>query len=160
MPIIAMTAGALQGDREAALDAGMDDYLSKPLRPEALDAVLERWLGAAPQPTLCGADLRRLAYPRLPRELPRDRGPARGAVRRLHPPLLDQLDAAARDRDGDLVRRLAHKLKSSCDNVGATRMAALCRTLEQPNGDPGPLVADLAAAYPPTLAEIRSSVSA
>ena len=43
---------------------------------------------------------------------------------------------------------------------GATRMAALCRTLEQENGDPGPLVADLVATYPATLAEIRSAVSA
>jgi HPt (histidine-containing phosphotransfer) domain-containing protein len=58
------------------------------------------------------------------------------------------------------VRRLAHKLKSSCENVGATRMATLCRTLEQPHGDPGPLVAELVAAYPATLAEIRSAVSA
>jgi two-component system, sensor histidine kinase and response regulator len=46
LPIIAMTAGVLEGDREAAFEAGMDDYLAKPLRPEALDAVLERWLGA------------------------------------------------------------------------------------------------------------------
>ncbi len=160
VPIIAMTAGALEGDREAALEAGMDDYLSKPLRPEALDSVLERWLGAAPspapaEPIFDDSRIRgfRESYPEIV-----DRLVALFAD--STPPLLDQLDAAARDRDGDLVRRLAHKLKSSCDNVGATRMAALCRTLEQPNGDPGPLVADLAAAYPPTLAEIRSSVSA
>ena len=160
LPIIAMTAGALEGDREAALEAGMDDYLTKPLRPEPLDAVLERWLGAAPQPAPAEPifdDSRirgfRESYPEIV-----DRLVALFAD--STPPLLDQLDAAARDRDDDLVRRLAHKLKSSCDNVGATRMAALCRTLEQPNGDPGPLVAELAAAYPPTLAEIRSSVSA
>jgi len=42
--IVALTANALQGDRRACLDAGMDDYLAKPLRLHALRSVLERWL--------------------------------------------------------------------------------------------------------------------
>src|SRR4051794_12073878 len=46
LTVVAMTAHAMKGDRERCLAAGMDDYLAKPLRPEALDAVLERWLHA------------------------------------------------------------------------------------------------------------------
>jgi CheY-like chemotaxis protein len=42
-PIIAMTANAMQGDRERALEEGMDDYVAKPVKLEALGAVLERW---------------------------------------------------------------------------------------------------------------------
>jgi CheY-like chemotaxis protein len=48
IPVIAMTANAMQGDREMCLAAGMDDYVSKPIEPAALDAMLTQWLPATP----------------------------------------------------------------------------------------------------------------
>ncbi|MEQ1855235.1 MAG: response regulator [Longimicrobiales bacterium] len=48
LPIIAVTAHAMEGDRQRCLDAGMDDYVSKPMDPEKLEAALQRWTGRLP----------------------------------------------------------------------------------------------------------------
>ncbi|MGD0197973.1 MAG: PAS domain S-box protein [Solirubrobacteraceae bacterium] len=46
MPVIAMTAHAMEGDRQHCIECGMDDYISKPMRREELRAILERWIPA------------------------------------------------------------------------------------------------------------------
>jgi CheY-like chemotaxis protein len=48
VPIIAMTGNAMQGDREACLEAGMNDYLTKPTNLQSLRAKLETWLPSEP----------------------------------------------------------------------------------------------------------------
>jgi CheY-like chemotaxis protein len=48
LPIIAMTAHAMRGDRERSLDSGMNDHLTKPIDPGALSAILSRWMPAKP----------------------------------------------------------------------------------------------------------------
>jgi CheY-like chemotaxis protein len=52
LPVLAMTAHALARDREKCIEAGMNDYISKPLDPATLVAVLEKWLPETASPTL------------------------------------------------------------------------------------------------------------
>jgi two-component system sensor histidine kinase/response regulator len=49
IPIVAVTAGAMAGDRQKCIEAGMDDYLSKPVEPAKLARMLDKWLGRAPK---------------------------------------------------------------------------------------------------------------
>ncbi|MGJ7918860.1 response regulator [Massilia sp. LXY-6] len=151
LPIIAITANALQGDREACLAAGMDDYLSKPFSQQELAAVIGRWIALPLVATVHHDD----APPRLPREsveviqrdvinrvalekirmLSRERGDA--LVQKVinayvddTPQQLSTLRHAIDGMDTGNVRRIAHTLKSASANVGADALAALCKEME------------------------------
>lgn len=126
-PVIAMTANASQGNREKCLSSGMDDYLSKPLNPDDLDRILERWAPRIPTEEPGGLTMD---------ELRADLGGAVVLGRvvdvfgRQTPDLLSAMRAAVAASDAAAVTRHAHKLKGGCLTLGATRMAGLCDKLE------------------------------
>ncbi|MGB6554026.1 MAG: response regulator [Candidatus Binataceae bacterium] len=146
--IIGLTAHALAGDRQKCLDAGMDDYLSKPFLPEDLAAMLSRWLPGADGAATIEAPRREAASdttdaeaaavdPAALRNLEAaaDDGPE--FVRQLITVFLADLDdrvAAMRSGAGagdpTSIAHAAHALKGSCGHFGAKRLLELCRELE------------------------------
>ena len=144
IPIIAITAHALPGEREKCLAAGMNDYLAKPVSTEQLGAMIKLWTSKDPVATADTSDSVMAEDDHF--VLDRERvssfmtigrtqeGFLEGLVRTFKqdvPSRLDALRAAAASGDANDLALAAHALKSSCGSVGARRMYAVAATLEQ-----------------------------
>ncbi len=166
LAVVAMTAHAMKGDRERCLAAGMDDYLAKPLRPEELDAVLERWLHAppppqaAPEPEPASMALVDEARARVFREdYPEIVDQLIELFEDSTPPLLRELREGAAAGDQETVRRAAHKLKGSCQNIGASGMAAQVAELERAAAADPEQLEDLEVAFEATCGALRAALT-
>ncbi|MHB1524728.1 MAG: response regulator [Candidatus Dormibacteria bacterium] len=137
-PIIAMTAGAMMGDEAKCLEAGMDAYLSKPIKADSLATMVERWtmLGAGSHP---GPQVQQVADGLLDSALIsglRDLGAEE--FRNLIQLFLSDgaervaaLRSAEADGDGPAIERLAHSLRGSAATFGAGALAQLCAELQE-----------------------------
>jgi PAS domain S-box-containing protein len=136
VPVIAMTARAMKGDREECLAAGMDGYVSKPIQPRQLFEAI----GAAVRPSpAVGADVAAGAADVFDPAAMRERlGDDDALVRELAelfqgdcPRLLQRVAAAVRAGDPEAVRQAAHTLKGSASNFGAADATRLALCLEE-----------------------------
>ncbi|WP_148574361.1 ATP-binding protein [Nocardioides caldifontis] len=142
VPIVAMTASAIEGERERCLAAGMDDFLTKPVTSARLEAVLRRYAATPtavpevveepPAPSVPALDPGRIdellalgerAVPLVERAV--------GNFVKGMPDVLAELGKAVADEDAAALRAAAHKLKGSALNLGAKQVADVSRRLEE-----------------------------
>jgi len=146
--IVAMTANAMQGDRELCLAAGMDDYMSKPIRMEELVAALERSAAREPDRIRAAALVGRRNQNRADIERPSSEVLDPAAFERLRATmgadlaellstfvedsreLVGTMRRAVGEKDTDSFRRAAHSLKSNAASFGAMTLSTLARDLE------------------------------
>ena len=152
VPIVAVTANAMASDRQACLAAGFDDYLPKPYKAHALQALLSRWLGAVPLAAplvTTGTDTNSESSDSSGKQKTFDasaldhlvalQGPGGASAMRKRvfetfeksvSRLLDQSEQAINQGDTDALRIATHALKSASANVGAYELSRLARQLE------------------------------
>ncbi|MBF0290316.1 MAG: transporter substrate-binding domain-containing protein, partial [SAR324 cluster bacterium] len=146
IPIIAMTANAMAGDREKCLSVGMNDHVSKPIEPDKLFQALVRWIppteGEKPTPTIPeGGD----DESELPSNLPglelslglRRTGGKVGLLRKIlkrfyldHGTDVQLIRDALNAGDEKTAQRIAHTLKGLSESIGATVLHGAVRTVE------------------------------
>ena len=158
--VVAMTASAMPGDKEKCLAAGMDDYLSKPVRPEDVRAVIERWGEKAAldltenKNDSAGATVNLLAQTETPmNDLPAVDMDRLNEFTEGNPEnltelatlyikqtiqQLEQLQTAVKTSDAPGVRRIAHSCAGASATCGMKRIVPLLRELER-QGDEGKL---------------------
>ena len=141
IPIFAMTAHAMKGDRERCLAAGMDGYISKPIRAEQFLAVIEGRAPKADGPEPEGGSAARPGVAGVVFDLEEALARARGKRELLRkmadlfladcPGLLAQICSALATGDGSTLERAAHRIKGSAANLSAPRVVAVAGRLEE-----------------------------
>jgi CheY-like chemotaxis protein/HPt (histidine-containing phosphotransfer) domain-containing protein len=143
IPIIAMTAHAMQGDLERCIEAGMNDYLTKPVDPQTLSEVLDKWLPKEPAPVApegtTSFSAKKLEAPVFDRagmmaRMMDDEVLAKEVVEAFLndiPRQIRTLQGCLEAADAPGTERQAHTIKGACANVGGEALRAVAFEMEK-----------------------------
>jgi CheY-like chemotaxis protein/HPt (histidine-containing phosphotransfer) domain-containing protein len=148
LPIIAMTAHAMIGDRERCLEAGMNGYISKPVQQAGLISVIEQFLASGPGaalPPVSGVD--RILTQRLMQE---DRALVSEMLRlfmEVAPERLEKLETAAERGDAATLAEEARRISAAAEHIASTSLGQCARSIREAavRGDFGAVKADVEA---------------
>jgi len=157
--ILAMTAHAMQGDRDKCLAAGMDDYISKPVRAKEMGDVIQQWLESSK------AGTSRIDWEYLHEASNHDDEFEQQIITiYMHtmPPLMTQLVEAIHSNATHNIIRLSHTLKGSSRSIGANALADICDEIEQvaKSGDPFPSTESIKQQFDELIEECRQFTGA
>jgi two-component system sensor histidine kinase/response regulator len=162
IPIIAMTAYALKGDREKCLEGGMDDYVSKPVEPQELIEAIERQIAGSAQAAESTATVKKArpekeAFKRsaLLDRLDGDEELFKQVIAvfiKDIPDQLEELKQGLSDKNAEVVERKAHRIKGASANVGAQALSDVALEAEMAGREgnldrAAPLVENLEQAF-------------
>ncbi len=131
-PVVAMTALAMKGDKERCLAAGMDGYLSKPIRPQELDAVLDSYT-STPQAAALSTIDSSIDVEELMERIDGDRtllAELADIFREEYPRQIRMAQEALAANDAAAIRRIGHSLKGALANLAATDASGLAASVE------------------------------
>jgi len=166
IPLIAVTAHAFEGEREKALSAGMDDYVTKPISASVLREVIQRWwpkwVSLEPESgeRLANvlAPVARETSPVLDASVRRSDAVAKVFLKHV-PDQVASIGKALESGDQATLKNAAHKLKGSCLAVGIPRMAELCARLEDGSAAPEADFAQLRTVYGQAERELSAQLA-
>ena len=136
VPIIAMTAHAMKGDKERCIKEGMDDYISKPVNQNELNVILNRWLGTNKNTkTSSKTDesfetiIDIATYKNLERSIGDIKYIVAAFIKDL-PGKVDNMRQAIKDNDATQIELIAHALKANCNTLGILKLGEFCKEIE------------------------------
>lgn len=165
-PIVAMTANAMQGDQQKCLEAGMDDYLSKPIDLSMLKRVLARWLHVAtgvmvvPDALAHAGDMAiDLTHLRMFTDGDAEEEKTLyGIFMRNADESITRMEESLSKHDSESWRKAAHRLKGASGNLGAKSLYELCAEAEKASAHPQDAWAGYMQAISQELARVREFI--